>query len=55
LQLARRHASLSAALHRHYRTRFEHRLKRLERLERLLQTGPRPLLDAVEAESPAQA
>lgn len=55
LQLARRHASLSAALHRHYRTRFEHRLKRLERLERLLQTGPRPLLDAVESESPAQA
>jgi uncharacterized protein YprB with RNaseH-like and TPR domain len=55
LQLVRRHASLSAALHRHYRTRFEHRLKRLERLERLQQSGPRTLLDAVEAESPARA
>jgi uncharacterized protein len=55
LQLVRRHASLSAALHRHYRARFEHRLKRLERLERLQQSGPRTLLDALEAESPARA
>jgi uncharacterized protein YprB with RNaseH-like and TPR domain len=55
LQLVRRHASLSATLHRHYRARFEHRLKRLERLERLQQSGPRTLLDAVEAESPARA
>ena len=55
LQLVRRQASLSAALHRHYRARFEHRLKRLERLERLQQSGPRTLLDAAEAESPARA
>jgi hypothetical protein len=55
LQRTRRHAALSASLHRHYQTRFEHRLKRLERLERLQQGGPRTLLDAVEAESPAQA
>ncbi len=55
LQRTRRHAALSAALHRHYKTRFEHRLKRLERLGRLHQSRPPTLLDAVEAESPAQA
>jgi uncharacterized protein YprB with RNaseH-like and TPR domain len=55
LQLVRQHPWLSAALHRHYRARFEHRLKRLERLERLQQGEPRPQLDAMEAESPAQA
>jgi uncharacterized protein len=55
LQLGRRHATLSAALHRHYETRFEHRLRRLERLERRAHSEARSLLGAVEAESPAPA
>jgi uncharacterized protein len=51
LQRTHRHASLSAALHRHYKTQFEHRLKRLERLDhRAAQT----LLHGAEPESPAQ-
>ena len=55
LQLGRRHATLSAALHRHYKTRFEHRLRRLERLEHLIQPEGQPLLETAEAESPARA
>lgn len=55
LQLGRRHATLSAALHRHYKTRFEHRLRRLERLKHLVQREGQPLLYTSEAESPARA
>ncbi|MFY9804329.1 MAG: ribonuclease H-like domain-containing protein [Candidatus Acidiferrales bacterium] len=51
LQRARRHASLSAALQRRYKTQFEHRLKRLDRLE---QKTVRPLLEPTEPESPAR-
>ena len=55
LQLGHRHATLSAALHRRYKTRFEHRLRRLERLARLAHGEARSLLGTVEAESPARA
>jgi uncharacterized protein YprB with RNaseH-like and TPR domain len=55
LQCSRRHASLSAALHRRYKTQFEHRLKRLDRLERQQQKAARPLLDPIDAESRAQS
>lgn len=50
LRRARRQGLLSAALNRRYRSRFEHRLKRLERLK---QKAGQSLLNAVEAESPA--
>jgi hypothetical protein len=53
LQRARRHASLSAALHRRYKSQFEHRLKRLDRLERQQQKSARPLLERIDAESHA--
>ncbi len=53
LQRARRHPTLSAALHRRYKTQFEHRLKRLDRLARLQQKAVKPLLDPIDAESPA--
>jgi uncharacterized protein YprB with RNaseH-like and TPR domain len=55
LQRTRRHASLSAAVHRRYKTQFEHRLKRLERLVRQPQNAARPLLDPIDAESRAQS
>jgi uncharacterized protein YprB with RNaseH-like and TPR domain len=55
LQRARRHASLSAALHRRYKTQFEHRLNRLDRLERQQQKAERPLLGPIDAESRAQS
>ena len=45
LQRARRHAALSAALLRRYKTQFEHRLKRLDRLERQQQKAAGPLLE----------
>jgi uncharacterized protein len=51
LQRARPHASLSAALHRRYKTQFEHRLKRLDRLGRQRQKAARPLLESIDAES----
>jgi uncharacterized protein len=54
LQCARRHASLSAARHRRYKTQFEHRLKRLDRLERQKQTAARPLVERIDAESHTQ-
>ena len=54
LQRARRHVSLSAALHRRYKTQFEHRLKRLDHLERQHQKPGQPLLDPTDAESRAQ-
>jgi hypothetical protein len=53
LQRARRPASLSAALHRRYKTQFEHRLKRLDRLEHQQQKAARPLLERIDAESHA--
>ena len=55
LERARRHASLSAALHRRYKTQFEHRLTRLDRLERQHQKAARPLLDPIDAESRAHS
>ncbi len=55
LQPSRRHASLTAALHRRYRTKFEHRLRRLDRLKRSDQSAARTLLDPGEVESPAGA
>jgi predicted transcriptional regulator len=53
LQRARRHVSLSAALHRRYQTQFEHRLKRLDRLGRQQQKAAPPLLEPIDAESHA--
>ncbi len=53
LHRARRHASLSAALHRRYKTQFEHRLKRLDRLGRQQQKAAPPLLEPTDAESHA--
>jgi len=54
LQRARRHASLSAALHRRYKTQFEHRLRRLDRLQRQHQKAAQPLLERIDAESHAE-
>lgn len=54
LHRLRRHPSLSAALHRRYKTQFEHRLKRLDRVERQRQKATQSVLDAAHAESRAQ-
>jgi uncharacterized protein len=55
LQPSHRHASVTAALHRRYRTKFADRLRRLDRLERSDQSATRTLLDRGEVESAARA
>jgi uncharacterized protein YprB with RNaseH-like and TPR domain len=54
LRPSNRHAGLSAALLRRYRSDFERRLQRLDRRARPATTGGGSLLDAIKAESRAR-